>query len=271
MCTLIGLHRAVPGYDLVIGMNRDEDRLRPAEPPQRLPGPPPLVAPKDARAGGTWLGVNQTGLFAALSNRRGGVANAARSRGLLVLDVLKAPHVKAAQIALEREVAAHAYNFFNLVAATREEIRFFSYDGQLRTTRGHEGLNVMTNAGGNVEGDEKVATIRWLAGDAKFPGGQEAITWLERTLRHHGGQPFIAVGRLKDEHPIREVVLPGPGSAALCVHLPGGGTVSSTILALHNGDPDQHVLLYASGSPCENPYRAYSHILRELNPRGSSG
>ncbi|TLZ58136.1 MAG: NRDE family protein [Methanobacteriota archaeon] len=71
MCTLIGLHRAVPGYDLVIGMNRDEDRLRPAEPPQLLPGPPPLVAPRDARAGGTWLGVNRPGLFAALSNRRG--------------------------------------------------------------------------------------------------------------------------------------------------------------------------------------------------------
>jgi len=163
--------------------------------------------------------------------------------------VLKAPHVKAAQITLEREVAAHAYNSFNLVAATREEMRFFSYDGQLRTSRGHEGLNVMTNAGGNVEGDEKGATIRTLADPSKWEGGENAIHWLESTLRHHGGA----------------------GTAALCVHFPGGGTVSSTILALHNGDPDQHVLLYASGSPCENPYRAYSHLLRELNPRGASG
>ena len=61
MCTLIGLHRAVPGYDLVIGMNRDEDQLRPAEPPQLLPGPPPLVAPRDARAGGTCCGATFTG------------------------------------------------------------------------------------------------------------------------------------------------------------------------------------------------------------------
>ena len=244
MCTLIGLHRAVPGYDLVIGMNRDEDRLRPAEPPKLLPGPPPLVAPRDAKAGGTWLGVNQPGLFAALSNRRGKTSTTARSRGLLVLEVLKAKHVRAAQITLEREVAQHEYNFFNLVAATREEVRFFSYDGQLRMTRGREGLNVMTNAGGNVEGDEKVATIRAFAGDGRFPEGEKAVHWLEGTLRHHGGT----------------------GSAALCVHFPGGGTVSSTILALHNADPEQHVLLYANGSPCENPYRAYSHLLRELNP-----
>ena len=244
MCTLIGLHRAVPGYDLVIGMNRDEDRLRPAEPPQRLPGPPAIIAPRDAKAGGTWLGVNQPGLFAALSNRRGKTSSTAKSRGVLVLEVLKTEHVRAAQITLEREVAQHDYNFFNLVAATREEMRFFSYDGHLRMTRGREGLNVMTNAGGNPEGDEKLATIRSLAGDAKFPSGEKAVNWLESTLRHHGGTD----------------------SAALCVHFPGGGTVSSTILALHNADPEQHVLLYANGSPCENPYRAYSHLLRELNP-----
>jgi hypothetical protein len=188
--------------------------------------------------------VNEPGLFAGLSNRRGKQSTTARSRGLLMLDVLKAPHVRAAQITLEREVAQHEYNFFNLLAATREEMRFFSYEGQLRTTRGHEGLNVMTNAGGNVEGDEKFATIRTLAGPSKWEGGEDAIHWLESTLRHHGGA----------------------GSTALCVHFPGGGTVSSTILALHNVDPGQHVLLYAQGSPCENPYRDYSHLVRQLNP-----
>ena len=249
MCTLIGLYRAVPGYDLVIGMNRDEDRLRPAEPPQLLPGPPPVVAPRDAKAGGTWLGVNEPGLFAGLSNRRGKQSTSAKSRGLLVMELLKAPNVRAAQITIEREISRSEYNFFNLVAATREEMRFFSYDGPLHTTRGHEGLNVMTNAGGNVEGDEKVATIRKLAGPSKWDSGEATVRWLESTLRHHGGS----------------------GSAALCVHFQGGGTVSSTILALHNSNPDEHVLLHAGGSPCENPYREYSHLLRALKARRGGG
>jgi uncharacterized protein with NRDE domain len=244
MCTLIGLYRTVPGYDLVVGMNRDEDRLRPAEPPQLLPGPMPIVAPRDARAGGTWIGVNRAGLVAALSNRRGKTSTTARSRGLLLLDVLEQPKLRAAEIALEREVAAHEYNFFNLFGASREGVRFFSYDGSLRKTRGVEGLNVLTNAGGNVEGDEKVATIRALAKGETFPNGEKAIHWLESTLRHHGGGD----------------------SVPLCIHVPGGGTVSSTILALHNADPGQHIMLYASGGPCENPYRDFSLVLRQLNP-----
>ncbi len=244
MCTLIGLYRIVPGYDLVVGMNRDEERARPGEPPQALPGPPPLVAPRDARAGGTWIGVSRAGLIAALSNRRGRASTTARSRGLLMMDVLTLPNVRSVQIAIDREVGAREYNFFNLFAATREEVRFFSYEGQVHMTRGLEGLNVLTNAGGNVDGDEKVATIRSLAGDVRFPGGEKAIGWLESTLRHHGGS----------------------GSVPLCVHFPGGDTVSSTILALHNADPGQHVLLYASGSPCENPYRDYSALVRALNP-----
>ncbi|TLZ69647.1 MAG: NRDE family protein [Methanobacteriota archaeon] len=244
MCTLIAWFHTVPGYDLIIGMNRDEDRTRPAEPPRALPGPPPFVAPRDARAGGTWLGVNQLGLIAALSNRRGKASTTAKSRGLLMLEVLKAAHPRAAEIAIEREVSASEYNFFNLFAATRQELRFFAYEGQLRMSRGREGLNVLTNNGGNVDGDEKVATIRALAGSAEFPSGEKAIGWLESTLRHHGGSATVP----------------------LCVHFPGGGTVSSTILALHNADPGQHILLYANGSPCENPYRDYSALVRQLNP-----
>jgi len=244
MCTLIALYRTVPGYDLVVGMNRDEDRLRPAEPPQALPGPPPLVAPRDAKAGGTWIGVNEEGLFAALSNRRGAASANARSRGLLMLEVLKLANARGVEVAVEKEVAQHEYNFFNVLVATRVEMRFLTYDGQVHMARGHDGLNVLTNAGGNVEGDEKVGTVRGLLGPTKLPEAGAATHWLQGSLRHHGGA----------------------GTVPLCVHAQGGGTVSSTILALHNADPGQHVLLYANGSPCQTPYRDYSPLLVQLNP-----
>lgn len=244
MCTLIALYRTVPGYDLVLGMNRDEDRLRHAEPPQSLAGTPAIVAPRDARAGGTWIGVNGAGLVAALSNRRGRASTTARSRGLLMLDVLKIENVRAAEIAVQREVSEHEYNFFNILVATREELRFFTYDGQFRMTRGHDGLNLLTNAGGNVEGDEKLALIRSMAGVGRSPDAAAATRWLEATLRTHGG----------------------PGTPALCVHVTGGGTVSSTILALHNAAPEENLLLYADGSPCQAPYRDYSRLVQALKP-----
>ncbi len=244
MCTLIALYRAVPGYDLVVGMNRDEDRLRPAEPPQALPGPPALVAPRDAKAGGTWIGVNEAGLLAALSNRRGVASATARSRGLLMLEVLKEADVRRVEIVIEREVAQHEYNLFNVLAATREEMRFLTYDGQVHMARGHDGLNVLTNAGGNVEGDERLATVRGLLGPTTPSEAGAATHWLQASLRHHGGA----------------------GTVPLCVHAQGGGTVSSTILALHNADPGQHILLYANGSPCQTPYRDFSPLLAGLNP-----
>ena len=71
MCTLIAFWRSVPGYGIVIGMNRDESSMRPADPPAILEGTPTIVAPRDRQAGGTWLGASVTGLLVALSNLRG--------------------------------------------------------------------------------------------------------------------------------------------------------------------------------------------------------
>ncbi len=242
MCTLIGFWRAVDGHDLVIGMNRDESALRPADPPTLLDGTPPIVAPRDRRAGGTWLGASGTGLVIGLSNRSGRDSPTARSRGLLVLDALKLPTVPAVDVFLQREVVAHEYNLFNLFVASRKDVRFFRYDGQLSVTRGHEGLNVLTNDGGNSVTDPKTGTVQDLLSRAPSRTISDAVRTLEATLRHHGDG----------------------GTTGLCLHRPGGGTVSSTILALNNADPGENVLLYADGAPCQTPYRDYHEAIRRL-------
>src|SRR2546427_11025257 len=93
MCTLIAFWRSVPGYDLVIGMNRDESSMRPADPPSVFDGTPLIVAPRDRQAGGTWLGASGTGIVVALSNRRGRTSATARSRSQLVPDELRKPRL----------------------------------------------------------------------------------------------------------------------------------------------------------------------------------
>jgi len=247
MCTLIAFWRAVPGYDVVLGMNRDESAARPADPPSFLEGDPPVVAPRDLKAGGTWIGVNGKGLCIALSNRRGRNSETARSRGRLVLDVLRAPTVAAVDILLQNEVRDHEYNYWNLMAMSRPELRFFHYDGRLSTSRGREGLNVLTNEGANLSSDPKVQTIKRLA-----PGGpprsiEDAIGGLQAVLRTHDSD--------RDR-------------ASLCVHTVFGGTVSSTIFALSNADPQENVLLYAPGPPCTTAYRAYDEAIRRLRTSG---
>jgi uncharacterized protein with NRDE domain len=242
MCTLIALWRSVPGYDLVVGMNRDESAARPADPPTLLEGDPPVVAPRDRRAGGTWIGASGTGLVVGLSNRRGRSSATARSRGRLVLEALRRPSVAAVDVLVQREVAEHEYNFWNLLAMSRSEIRSFTYDGTVRATRGHDGLNVLTNEGGNVVTDPKVELVQGRLAKAGRGGIDPTLKDLQSTLRTH------AAG----------------GAPALCVHAPGGGTVSSTILALSDADPGQNVLLYADGPPCSTPYRDYGEVVRRL-------
>ncbi len=242
MCTLIALWRAVDGHDLVIGMNRDESALRAADPPALLDGSPAIVAPRDRKAGGTWFGASGTGLVIGLSNRRGRDSTTARSRGLIVLDALRLPSVPAVDVFLQREMAAREYNLFNLFAATRAELRFFRYDGQVSMTRGHEGLNVLTNDGGNSVTDSRTRTVQDLLARAPYRTVSDALRTLQATLRHHADG----------------------GTSGICLHGTEGGTVSSTILALNNADPGENILLYADGAPCQTPYRDYHEVVRRL-------
>src|SRR3989442_7127814 len=123
MCTLIAFWRSVPGYDIVLGMNRDESSMRPADPPAVLDGTPMIVAPRDRQAGGTWLGASGTGLIVALSNRRGPTAPSARSRGQLVVDALRQPSVSGVDGFLQREIREHEYHYWNLLAASLKDFR----------------------------------------------------------------------------------------------------------------------------------------------------
>ncbi|MGH0029521.1 MAG: NRDE family protein, partial [Myxococcota bacterium] len=94
MCTLIVLHRCFEAAPLVVAANRDEYLDRPTEGPalrETARGDGRVVAPRDARAGGTWLGLNENGLFAAITNRRCESPDPdRRSRGLIVMDALSA-------------------------------------------------------------------------------------------------------------------------------------------------------------------------------------
>src|SRR5256885_4912422 len=243
MCTLIAFWRSVPGYDIVLGMNRDECWLRPGDPPAVLDGTPIIVAPRDRQAGGTWLGASGTGLVIALSNRRGRTAPSARSRGQLVPDGLRQPSVSGVDVFLQREIREHEYNYWNLLAGSRKDLRFFRYDGELAMNRGHEGLNVLTNEGGNVATDPKVQFVQGLLAKTPSRSVDEVTRALQGALRTHAS---------------------GAAGVGLSVHFAGGGTVSSTIMALSNAHPGENVPLYADGPPCTTPYRDYYEVIRQL-------
>lgn len=70
MCLITIAYQEHPRFPLIVAANRDEFRDRPAEPARFWPSAPHILAGRDVRAGGTWLGISRTGRFAAITNYR---------------------------------------------------------------------------------------------------------------------------------------------------------------------------------------------------------
>jgi hypothetical protein len=133
MCTVVLLRRPGLRWPLLLAANRDELRSRPWRAPGRhWPDRPDVIAGLDEEAGGSWLGVNDHGVVAAVLNRVGtlGPATGKRSRGELVLEALDHADAAAAAAALA-DLDPTAYRPFNLVVADNRDAFWLRHAGIL--------------------------------------------------------------------------------------------------------------------------------------------
>ncbi len=162
MCTLVILRRPDSPWPVLIAANRDEMLDRPWSPPGRhWPDRPEVVAGKDNLAGGSWLGINSTGVVAGVLNRHGtlGPAPGLRSRGELVLEALD--HTDAAEAAKAFEgLDPKAYRSFNLIIADNRDAFFVRSLGAagLKVQPIPPGLSMVT---AHELNDESSARIRY--------------------------------------------------------------------------------------------------------------
>ena len=127
MCLLALFYRVVEDAAVVVGANREEAYRRGGEPPRLHDGPCRWVGGVDPAAGGTWLGVNEHGVLAAVTNRRKDARPARpRSRGLLVRDLLGCPTAAAASELAVRELDADRYDGCNIVCRRRRATPWWS-------------------------------------------------------------------------------------------------------------------------------------------------
>ena len=219
MCTLVMLRRPNHAWPLVIGANRDEMIDRPAQPPGRhWPDRPEIVAGRDLLAGGSWLGLNDWGVAAAVLNRHGSLGPAAgrRSRGELVLEALDHADAVEAANAL-RHLDPASYRSFNLIVADNRDAFWVRHadDGAIDVRPIKPGLSLI--AAGDLDDFATprlaFALIPFTAAAAPDADG--------------GWQAWEAL--LSDEQPPAG----GPPDAALRFRTDRGyGTVSSTLIAL---------------------------------------
>jgi len=131
MCLIVFAYDCHPEYRLILGANRDEYRDRPADPAGFWPDAPHLLAGRDRRAGGTWLGVTTDGRLAAITNYRDPRQQVVDppSRGTLVTGFLQDQTVSIDNFQSHLNRDGGRYDGFNLLYGTVDDLRYFTNRG----------------------------------------------------------------------------------------------------------------------------------------------
>ena len=246
MCLLVVVRGRFASHPILVAANRDERLDRRSAPPglwvgRRLR----VVSPRDREAGGTWLGVNERGAFAGLTNVAGVPAPAgAASRGELVHLALDAPDLQAGMAAVIDAFAGAAprpFGGFQLVlcdGARTVVVRNRGRGPELVDWR--DDVLVITNLHGPGELQLR-GLAQALAPAADAAQQLELLRPLLLDRGEHGGHPVLKHG---DAY----------------------GTVSSSLIAVPAGDPRALVWRYAAGPPDVAEYRNYGNLGRRLLP-----
>ena len=171
MCVAALAWQAHPRWQLVAIGNRDECHDRPAAPLGHWDDEPGIIAGRDLRSGGTWLGVTEAGRFALVTNLRGfgGPEPDRASRGALLTDLL-AGHGTYAD---PDTAALQDFNPFNLILADGQSARFLSNRPESVRTHLAHGIYGLSNGALDEPWSKtlrlKAAVLDWLTHDETDP------------------------------------------------------------------------------------------------------
>ena len=209
----------------MVAANRDEFYARPTAGAAFWEDAPHVLAGRDLREGGTWLGVSRHGRFAAVTNYRGpdsGIAEPV-SRGRLVGDYLLGDAGAVdylAQVASE----AQCYRGFNLVAGTGGDLHYYANRDNAHPRRIESGVHGLSN---------HLLNTSW-------PKVERAKTRLRTLLEDDTIETDAVLDLLYDQTRAAEHELPdtGIGSeresqlSAIFIRTDSYGTRSSTVLLI---------------------------------------
>ena len=245
MCTVIILNRPDHAWPILIAANRDERLDRPwLYPAAHWPDRPDIVAGQDELAGGSWLGLNASGVIAAVLNREGTLGPEAgkRSRGELVLDALDYADALDAAEALA-SLDSRAYRPFNLVIADNRDAFLLTHRGSADAISVEplpEGLSMVTAMERDDPASPRIRLYRprFITAMPPDPDSGNWRAW-----------EFLLASRDREAGS-------GPGGAMFIDPVPGVeagrfGTVSSSMIALPAIErTGQHpIWRFASGAP----------------------
>ncbi len=240
-------YKLVPESPILVAANREERYNRLSNVPMIQSGKPRVLCGIDREANGTWLGVNQNGLFVAVGNRKKEMpVFISRSRGLLCLDMLRTETATEARDLCMEEIATGKYHGANFICADSQTGWAIHAGDDLNTVQLRDGLNIIADRDLNdphdarVELAQRLFTLQTLDSPVKF------LAIASKVFARAPAEP---------ERP--NCVTRGSER----------GTVSSTLISL--GDkPRDAIYQYAAGSPDQHKYEDFSPLLRDILSRG---
>jgi len=127
MCLIVFSYKNHSKYPFIFAGNRDEFYSRPTRTAHFWDTKPQILAGKDLKAGGTWLGISKTGEFAALTNYRdlNHPRNREKSRGELIPYILTTsePEKQAVKNIISN---GDQYDGFNMIAGNTDKLFYLS-------------------------------------------------------------------------------------------------------------------------------------------------
>lgn len=195
MCLTLLANTVHSEYPLIFAGNRDEFFDRPTAPAAFWDDAPHVLAGRDLKAGGTWLGITRRGHWATVTNVRDERPHRddAPSRGRLVADYLTEEPPPGAYL---RRVEAEAdrYDGFNLLVGTPRHTFYFSNrDGSPQAVE--PGVHGMSNAHLN----------------APWPKVERTTSRLDTLLNEGNLSPEALLDILNDRRPAPDDELPDTG------------------------------------------------------------
>jgi uncharacterized protein with NRDE domain len=223
MCLIVFSVLEHTDYPIIFAGNRDEFHGRPTE-RAHFWDDTDLLAGRDLKAGGTWLGVTRSGRFATVTNFRepGEHRPGARTRGKLVTGFLKGD-VDARSYMERIDDRAGDYNGFNLILGDAGGLFYLSNrDGSLRILE--PAVYGLSNG--------------WL--DTPWPKVRRAKALFEDVLRSRSLAPAPLLELLRDDWRPRDEDLPKTGlepavertASSIFISDPAYGTRASTVVLL---------------------------------------
>ncbi len=231
MCLILFAHQAVPEFPLVVAANRDEFFPRPTQQAQFWHKDEDeetqtrLLAGRDLQAGGTWLGIDRSGRFAAVTNIRDPSQYEAkpRTRGELPVNFLNSA-LSPAQYCDSLSDTFTEYAGYNLLVGDGQSMLFVNnFQRSIETldpgiyglsnaslnspwpkiTVGRERLGTLLENPGQLTTDQLIAMMadRHQAADADLPDTgvplemerQLSATFIHNTERDYGTRCSTAV------------------------------------------------------------------------------